>query len=263
MNMRDNMEKKVSSFHLIGLNDIPPTYITTLHKNMSNPTKPIFMPRKKILLWILFLCSLIGCKDKDIISVSLDMQTGNLPAFDADFLDFPFLFLHEEYGKYYKYKTSIYKNIPEGKNIQYGFRIGQTLNDIELENLKSEKFKISELRSEKEYILLDFWGTWCTPCKKTMPQLKKLNKIYFKSLDIVSIAYDNEVSDVEDYIVKNKLNWKHAYIERKYDASIINRLRIEAFPTFILMDKNKKIILRNSGISALDEISEFLSKKSN
>ena len=94
----------------------------------------------------------------------------------------------------------------------------------------------------KKYVLLDFWATWCVPCIKAMPLLSDLREKYSEELEIISIAYPTNISQVKDLIAKQKMNWINIY----NDISLINSYGgMDAIPKLILIDKSGKIVYDN------------------
>jgi thiol-disulfide isomerase/thioredoxin len=145
----------------------------------------------------------------------------------------------------------------------YGKRIGNNIRDFELNNLKGESFNISDIiNNSKNFTLIDFWGTWCSPCRKLTPELKRIYNEYNDRLNIIGIASDKNIEDVKDYIVKNKLEWPQAFADRTKKNVIIKQLKISSFPTFILIDKTGKVIYRG-GSNSLYEIENFIKTWSN
>jgi thiol-disulfide isomerase/thioredoxin len=144
-------------------------------------------------------------------------------------------------------------------NSKFGYRTGQTLKDLQLEDLNGEKFKISDYSTTKKYTLLDFWGTWCPPCLETTPILQNLYNQYPADLEIIGIAYDGSLEKVKDYTTEKNLEWPQAFIKnRTAPGSITNTLRIQYYPTFILLDQDHKIIKRTVSEEGIKEIEKFL-----
>lgn len=134
----------------------------------------------------------------------------------------------------------------------FGFKEGFKLNNYVVEDLNGNKVTLKKL-ANKKLLLLDFWGTWCQPCMELTPDLIELNNKYKSKLKLVSLAYQKEIKPVQEYVLKNKLDWfngiivkgnpKTFYEKRK----IIRELKVRAFPTFILLDKDFNIVFRISG----------------
>jgi len=108
-----------------------------------------------------------------------------------------------------------------------------------------------------KYILLDFWGTWCVPCIKLIPELKQLNSEFSdKNLKLISVAYDENSEKVMDFVVKENMNWEHLFVSSKQNDknSLINKLKINKYPTTILISPDGKIIGRDLEIDNLREL---------
>ncbi len=111
-----------------------------------------------------------------------------------------------------------------------------------------------------KYILFDFWGTWCQPCIKLIPELKKLNSEFPKDkFVLVSVAYDSDSKKVLDFTLKKNMDWEHLFVNdnKKDENSLIEKLKIHKFPTIILIDPTGKIVARDK---TMDEVKEILRK---
>lgn len=138
------------------------------------------------------------------------------------------------------------------KEQSYGYKEGSKMNNYLVEDLKGNNVSLKKLVN-KELLLLDFWGTWCAPCMELTPNLKELSKKYESKLNIVSLAYQEDLKPVQEYVTQNNLDWFNGIIVKGntktfYEKKrIIRELRVKSFPTFILVDKDFNIIFRISG----------------
>lgn len=100
----------------------------------------------------------------------------------------------------------------------------------------------SKIKKNNQYYLIDFWYSHCGPCAVRFPRLKEIyNQFHSKGFDIISISVDKQ-KDKKDYLAaikKNKLEWNHVWDK---DGVKAEKFNINAFPTYILLDKNGKII---------------------
>lgn len=143
----------------------------------------------------------------------------------------------------------------------YGFGLGSTIKNFELINLDGSKDSLYAKIKNKKYTLLDFWGTWCKPCRELTPELKKMQLAYSKKINLLSIAYDKDIKDVQEYTTKNNMNWMHVFAKNGSGwPYIIRQLRIKAYPSFILLDNNNKIIYRGVGGDALEVVKNILAE---
>ncbi len=101
----------------------------------------------------------------------------------------------------------------------------------------------NDLIAGKRYILLDFWASWCAPCKKEIPNLRKLYSEYgSKGFEIVSISIDKDANAWKAAVKENQLTWPNFLDE---DGSIADIYKVKAIPSMFLIDNTGKIILDN------------------
>ncbi|OQY76043.1 MAG: hypothetical protein B6D44_00260 [Ignavibacteriales bacterium UTCHB2] len=112
-----------------------------------------------------------------------------------------------------------------------------------------------DIKKNCQYYLIDFWYSHCAPCLAQFPKLREIyDQFHSKGFDIVSISVDRQ-KDKNDYVAaikKNGLKWNHVWDK---DGVTAKKFNINVFPTYILLDKNGKII--NSDIQA-NELEAFL-----
>jgi len=146
----------------------------------------------------------------------------------------------------------------------YGFRKGSTIHNYLLEDLDGYKVALKNLFKGKQMVLLDFWGTWCAPCKELTPDLVALNNEYKDKVSLVSLAYEKDPIPVKEYVDKNGMEWFNGIIKGtpksgNNDSNILSDLRITGYPTFIILDSDLKILFRGDG-NTFKEIEPFLNK---
>ncbi len=121
-----------------------------------------------------------------------------------------------------------------------------TLNDedydIQLKGINVPDINLKELKGKK-LILLNFWGTWCPPCREEWPTLEKLFLARQNQIDFVLIAMRDKEEDVIAFMKKNNYT-APVYIA---ESPITNHVLPKVFPTTFLLDKNGRILLKEDG----------------
>lgn len=154
----------------------------------------------------------------------------------------------------------------EAKNSYYGKIVagfvdvpkldGKAAPVFDLVNEKNEKQTLAQLAKSKKYILLDFWASWCAPCRKAIPALKDLYSEYSsKGFEVLSISID-----------KDSKAWKKAETEEKFawpsfldHGSAQKAFNVSAIPTIFLIDSNGIVIKEFTGINGVEvKIKELL-----
>jgi len=116
-------------------------------------------------------------------------------------------------------------------------------------------------------VILDFGASWCVPCKKEIPEVKKIyNKYNSKGLEIIGISFDENKFVWKEYVKKEKLNWYHIFngsrnSEKK--GTISHLYNVIPIPAYILIDKNGIIIDRYRAADKEDKSLEDLEEKLN
>ncbi len=123
-----------------------------------------------------------------------------------------------------------------------------------------ENQRISNANLRGKVVLLDFWGTWCPPCRESVPILRDLNKKYSgKGFQLVGISSDDDEDVWKTFIAEQKMDWSE-YID--LSGAVQESFKVESFPTYVLLDKDGVIRFRQSGIGQYTaaDLDEAISK---
>lgn len=141
---------------------------------------------------------------------------------------------------------------------------GGELPDITLPLRDGTKTYLSDYRGK--YVLLDFWASWCSPCRKEIPNLKRLydeTREYKDNFTIISFSLDKEATAWNDTIVANDMNregWVHSsdLIGWKSPSAVL--LGVQMIPTMILVDpEGRAISFTMQGEELIRRIKQILS----
>lgn len=102
-------------------------------------------------------------------------------------------------------------------------------------------------------VLIQYWATWCEPCKADMPTLKDLVSRYGRSgFDIIGVNLDSSPETMSSYVKEYGLSWPQIHEQGGLDSRPANDLGILTLPTMILVDKQGKVVNRNINVAELD-----------
>lgn len=136
-----------------------------------------------------------------------------------------------------------------------GYAIGQNLKPTFGVDLFNPQKKI-ELVSNR-YLVIDFWGSWCAPCIAAMPELVEFEKKHKGKVDLISVAYDDQskVELAKKIVNDHKLTWPQIW-DDKSNLGISKLMKIQSFPSLVVVDKNRKIVFTTSRIKDLEQFLE-------
>lgn len=117
---------------------------------------------------------------------------------------------------------------------------------------KGQEFNSEEFKGK--YVLLDFWASWCAPCRKEHPKLIELYNDYkSKDFEIVSISLDEDKTAWLNAILKDKITWTQVSDLRGQQNEIAVAYGVQSVPTNFLIDTQGKIIAKNLNGEQLKE----------
>lgn len=104
-----------------------------------------------------------------------------------------------------------------------------------------------------KYVLIDFWASWCVPCRKVNPDLVRLfRKHKGERFSILGVSLDEDKAKWLAAIAQDKLDWKHVSDLKGWDNAVSKMYGIQGIPQNILVDPSGKIVAKNLSIPDLD-----------
>jgi peroxiredoxin len=154
-------------------------------------------------------------------------------------------------------------------------RIGASAPDFKAYDINNKIVTLSEFK-DKSIVLLDFWASWCVPCRQSIPYLKTLYRSYHsKGFEIISVSIDMKKDAWLHAIKEEGIDiWCNIPVAENYSSGpsfitkddIYYNYDVGAVPTYLLIDRNGRIVGHWKGLSAEnekaldDKIVEFLIK---
>ncbi|SDE19877.1 TlpA disulfide reductase family protein [Niabella drilacis] len=166
-----------------------------------------------------------------IIAQNLNFERFTLDAVDNYYKQFPSSIQKSTFGKEIFEKLQIADKISKGKPAP-----SFIANDIHGKEIRLESLK-------GKYVLLDFWASWCFPCRRIYPVLKRYYKASVrKDFEIISISCDGNLTEWKNALIKDQtMDWINVLDKKN---SLFNKYMVNGIPVLILIDKQGKIVDR-------------------
>ena len=167
---------------------------------------------------------------------------------------------------YVKFSKTL-KSTKAGKNIKELIKpddiseesevnVGDVAPDFSAPNIMGETEEL--YLSKGKYTIVDFWASWCGPCRVDNPNLVKLyDRFKPNGLEIFGVSLDIRMSSWTKAVENDKLSWNHVSNLKRWDDPIAENYGVESIPQLFLIDENSKVIAK---VNEAHELLPYLEK---
>ena len=206
-----------------------------------------------------------GEKNMKLLDMQREFVTANPDvAYSAALMRYEqgyFRLTNKEFQERFNTLSERVKNTPAGEEIniyierKLASEVGGTALDFDLPAIDGSRIKLSDFAGK--YVVMEFWGSWCGPCRAFNPTLMKIyEKYHDKGFEIFAVSFDNSVEDCSRAVVRVDLPWIHTMGNDK----AANAYGVNSIPSNFLIDcKSGKIIASNlRGEAVAEKLAELL-----
>ncbi len=147
--------------------------------------------------------------------------------------------------------SEYYKDLKQFITSNKKLEVGELAPDIDLPGVDGKNIKLSSLKGK--VVLIDFWASWCGPCRAEFPNLKNIYNTYKdKGFEIYGVSLDDNAAAWKGSITSLGLNWKHVSDLKKWNCAPFRVYKENSIPFTVLIGKDGKILAKGLRTEALE-----------
>ena len=143
--------------------------------------------------------------------------------------------------------------------VRIPLRVGDPAPDFECPTLDGGTFHLSEQGGK--FVLLDFWATWCGPCKRETPSLKRVYEAFGEDprFEMIGLSLDDRRDEPAQYARENEIGWTQGFLGKWSEDEIAKAYGVIGIPAVFLIGPDGRVLAKKlRGRFMMDEVSAAL-----
>lgn len=129
---------------------------------------------------------------------------------------------------------------------------GKTLENGEMTTPAGKTVSLLAQLKKEGYTVIDFWASWCGPCRASFPHLREMYRLYGEKIGFISLSVDKDEKEWQKALGEEKLPWPQFLAAKELVKNVGSLYNITSIPTFLLIDPNGKIIFSGHSSGELE-----------
>ena len=152
-------------------------------------------------------------------------------------------------------ETAGYKQLQKSLEEIAPIALGEKYRDLELVDENGKTVQLSDYVKPGQYNMVEFWASWCGPCRGEIPHLRHVYDAYGKGKDafnMISVSIDDKEKDWKQALKEENMKWTQLCDLKGWKGEVINKYKIQGVPFCLILDKEGRIIDHGVRGSELD-----------
>ena len=123
-------------------------------------------------------------------------------------------------------------------------RAGLQYHELNMQDMEGKSVKLSQWVGRGQYVLVDFWASWCGPCRREMPHVVEAYKRYHasKGFNVVGVSFDNNADKWRDAVKQLGMEWPQMSDLKGWQCAASEAYGVSSIPSNVLVDPQGKIV---------------------
>jgi peroxiredoxin len=147
------------------------------------------------------------------------------------------------------------------KKVQENIKVGTKFPDFSEKDIEGKSFTVANYKGK--VVLVDFWATWCGPCRVELPNvIETYEKFHAKGFEVMGISLDSDKDALLKYIKAKNMPWQQYFDGKGWENKLSQQFGVTGIPATFLLDGEGKVIAKDiRGDELGKQVAQALAKK--